>query len=323
MIPNVLKSVKLTELKLEDIKEDARYSFSYPADPSVLFESVKKRGVISPVWVTPSSTDGAFNLIHGFRRITAARKFQIETIMALVFEDHDPFELFLLGVEENAVSRVLNQVELSFIVSAAVENFGKSFNELAEVLFPILGLSKSKNIYDRLLDLARFGPASHALIAKLKMPLGATVPLAGFGADDRELICLWLTKNNFGLSKSVKLIEIVSEICGIEKISANAVINDAEAKTPVDIDPPQRAEKLFNNIMSRRNPTLADMQARFASNVKDLKLPAGVTVIPPKNFEGKSLDFVIKAGDARKAVDNARAISEAGKAKLSKLFDWI
>lgn len=316
------QNVKLVELKLEDIVDDARYSFSYPADPPSLFESVEKTGVISPVWVTRSTAD-SFNLVSGFRRLTAARKFQIETIMALVFYDMDQFDLFLLGVEENTVVRAFNQVELALIVSSATENFGKSFNELADVLFPILGLSKSRKIYNRLVDLAQFGPKAHTLVARLKMPLGSVSDLADFNSDDREAICLWLTENNFGLSKSVKLIETISEICGIEKISVNAVIDYAEADTPSDIDPPQRGVELFDNIMNRRNPALKKMQDRFDSNVRDLKLPAGVTVIPPKNFEGKNLDFVIKAGDAKTTVDSAQALAQADKAKLSKLFDWI
>ncbi|VAX22228.1 hypothetical protein MNBD_NITROSPINAE04-2020 [hydrothermal vent metagenome] len=323
MIPSGSKNVKLVELKLEDIVDDTRYSFSYPADHPALFESVKKTGVISPVWVAPSPVEGLFNLVSGFRRLTAARKLRIKAITALVFKDQLPFDLFLLGVEENAISRVFNQVELSFIVSSATENFGKSFDELVDVLFPILGLSKSRKIYNRLVDVARFGPVAHSLIVKLKMPLGSVSGLADLGADDREAICLWLTKNNFGLSKSVKLIETVLEISGIEKISTNAVIQDAEAQTPVDIEQSQRSVKLFDNIMNRRNPVLEQMQARFDSNVKDLNLPAGVTVIPPKNFEGRTLDFVIKAGGAKKAIDSASAISKTGKVKLSKLFDWI
>jgi len=323
MTLNGSKNIKLVELKLEDIVDDTRYSFSFPAHRPALFESVKKTGVISPVLVTPSPDEGLFNLVSGFRRFTAARKLRIETITALLFKDTDQFEMFLLCVEENAASRAFNQVELSFIVSSAAENFGKSFNELIDVLFPILGLSKSRKIYNRLVDLARFGPVSHDLIERLKMQLGSITDLADLGADDREAICLWLVENNFGLSKSVKLIETILEICGIEKISVNAVIGGSEADTPSDIDPPQRSIKLFDNIMNRRNPALKQMQDRFDSNVRDLKLPAGVTVIPPKNFEGKNLDFVIKAGDAKKAVDSAKAISEVDKVKMSKLFDWI
>jgi len=323
MTLNTPRSLKLVELNPENIVEDTRYSFSYPANRPALFESVKKTGIIQPLWVTPSPAGDKFNLISGFGRFAAARKFQIETIIALLFEDRGQFEMFLMSVEENSFVRSFNQVELSFIVLSAVENFNKSFNELADVLFPLLGLSKSRNIYNWLLDLARFGPAAHSLIARLKMPLGPARALGDFGADDREAICLWLTENNFGLSKSVKLIEVVSEICGIEKISVNAVIQDVETAVPVEMEPPQRNEKLFSHLIKRRNPLLAEMQSRFNSSVRDLKLPSGIKVNPPKNFEGRSLDFVIKAGDAKRAVMSANAIIGAGELKLSKLFDWI
>lgn len=322
MIPNGSQSVTLAKLKLKDIRKDERYSFSFPAGPPALFTSVKKTGIIQPVWVTPS-TSGMFNLINGFRRLAAARKFQIEKIMALIFEGYDPFWLFLLSVEENASIRAFNQVELSFIVSTAAEKFNRPFDELMDVLFPLLGLSKSRNIYNWLLDVARFGPASHSLIARLKMPLGPARALADFEAEERETLCLWLSEKNFGLNRSVRLIEAIYEISEIEKISTNTVIQDAENNVPVDMEPPQRNEKLFENILTRRNPTLAQMEARFNASVKELKLPSGVTVIPPKNFEGRSLDFVIKAGDAKTAADSARSISEADKEKLARLFDWI
>lgn len=309
-------------LPLSRVEPDLRFCFSYPVPSDRLINSVRDNGVLQPVWIAEGA-NGKKALVSGFRRFDAAARAGLPAIPALALGGIAPYDLFIRHVCENMASRDLNSVELALTVSAAMANFGKTGGDVMEGLLPRLGLERSRKILDGLLAIAGFGPAARELASARGVAPGRAAVMASCGDGERETVCQWLLERRFGVNRSLQLFETILEIAAIEKTSAESVIGDVESSIPADMDPPARAARLFDRISARRNPQLEKMKTDFADAVKAAGLPAGVDISPPANFEGRHIEFRIRAGDAKTAAERARALAGAGEEKLAPLFKWI
>lgn len=317
-----MKGVTFASLPLADINPDQRFCFSHPVSSDSLLDSVRENGVLQPVWVVGDEA-GEKTLVSGFRRLDAAARAGLPTIPALVFAVTAPYDLFIRHLDENTATRELNSVELALAVGSAIANFGKSHDEVMDGLAPRLGLERSRKVLDDLLAIAGFGPAARELASAKGVAPGRAAVMASCGDGDRETLCRWLLDHRFGVNKSLKLFETIMEIAEAEKIPVENVIEDVETSITDDMDPPARAARMFDLISARRNPQLEKMKNDFAAAVKSAGLPGGVEIIPPANFEGRHIEFRIRAGDAKTAVTRARAVADAGEKKLNPLFKWI
>ena len=93
-----------------------------------LAESIRTRGVLQPIVVTPLA-GGTFELVAGERRLRAAQMVALETIPALV-RDTDDWERLDLALAEN-MSRVdLNAVEEARACAMLVDDLGLTKQEV-------------------------------------------------------------------------------------------------------------------------------------------------------------------------------------------------
>jgi len=314
---------------IKDIVVDNRFCFSFPAETSALDKSVASFGVINPVWIVKSQGDRK-TIVSGFRRYNAARKAGRKMIPALTFEAGREHDLFIAHVAENTTVRKLNVGEISQAIFCAGELFGHGFEKITDRLFDALGLERSRKIYDMLLAVARYGPAAKNIVSA-GMSLKSAYRLAKFDPNQRETLCRWITDNRYGTSKSSLMIDMVGDIQAITKKSVDEIIADAEKHVPSAMERAQRSSRLFESVTTLLNPTLARMRRDFQGAVKALKLPPSIEIVPPDNFEGRNIEFIIRAGGRSSAISSFKALSKVAEAesadtedsKLSGLFRWI
>lgn len=109
-----------------------------------LAEDIKKRGVLSPIWVTKTGF-----LVAGFRRVEAARMAGVESVRALVLD--------LPKEKAQAQARVLN----------LVENVHRDQLRPAELSYQLLKLQKEEESLPTMSDLAAFVGLSQPYVSKL------------------------------------------------------------------------------------------------------------------------------------------------------------
>src|SRR4051794_27768379 len=93
-----------------------------------LAESIRTRGVLQPIVVTPLA-GGSFELIAGERRLRAARMVELETVPALV-RDTDDWERLDLALAENMARVDLNAVEEARACAMLVDDLGLTKQEV-------------------------------------------------------------------------------------------------------------------------------------------------------------------------------------------------
>ncbi len=93
-----------------------------------LAESIRTRGVLQPIVVTPLA-GGSFELVAGERRLRAAQMVELETIPALVRETDD-WERLDLALAENMARVDLNAVEEARACAMLVDDLGLTKQEV-------------------------------------------------------------------------------------------------------------------------------------------------------------------------------------------------
>ena len=94
-----------------------------------LAESIRTRGVLQPVVVTPLA-GGSFELIAGERRLRAAQMVELDTIPALVRSTED-WERLDMALAENMARVDLNAVEEARACAMLVDDLGLTKQEVA------------------------------------------------------------------------------------------------------------------------------------------------------------------------------------------------
>jgi ParB family transcriptional regulator, chromosome partitioning protein len=93
-----------------------------------LAESIRARGVLQPIVVTPLA-GGSFELVAGERRLRAARLAELESVPAMV-RDADDWERLDLALAENMARQDLNAVEEARACAMLVDDLGLTKEEV-------------------------------------------------------------------------------------------------------------------------------------------------------------------------------------------------
>jgi ParB family transcriptional regulator, chromosome partitioning protein len=120
----------LREIPLDLIKPNGRQprrTFDQ-ARLAELAESIRTRGVLQPIVVTPLA-GGTFELVAGERRLRAAQMVELPTIPALV-RDTDDWERLDLALAENMARVDLNPVEEARACAMLVDDLGLTKQEV-------------------------------------------------------------------------------------------------------------------------------------------------------------------------------------------------
>jgi ParB family chromosome partitioning protein len=120
----------MREIPLELIQPNARQprrTFDQ-ARLAELAESIRTRGVLQPIVVTPLA-GGSFELVAGERRLRAAQMVELETIPALV-RDTDDWERLDVALAENMARVDLNAIEEARACAMLVDDLGLTKQEV-------------------------------------------------------------------------------------------------------------------------------------------------------------------------------------------------
>ena len=104
------------------------------ADLSELADSIRARGVLQPILLRPApGAPGRYEIVAGERRWRASQRAGLHDIPAVV-QDFDEVEVLEIGIIENVQRADLNPLEEAQGYQALIERFGRTQQEIAEVV---------------------------------------------------------------------------------------------------------------------------------------------------------------------------------------------
>jgi hypothetical protein len=135
----------------------------------------------------------------------------------------------------------------------------------------------------------------------------------------RELwlpVSRFITSVSLGTKKRNEVVRMLRDIAGREGCDVRTLIEDREIRqylSSTEIDPPQRAERIYNHLRALRFPSVRDFQNRFNGKLREVGLHSGLHLMIPENFERwefrLAFDFS-SAEDFRNRVEELQRIGE-------------
>lgn len=270
-----------------NLKDDAfRISTTADKNNAALSRSLTAVGLLTPPLVRPGA-ENAFQIVSGFRRVTALQGLGHEAIPCRVLDAVTTDVTCLkIAVADNAAQRSLNIVE----TAGAVQKLAPFFDDpsaLCEVLAS-LGVAANPAIVHKLKAIATLPADVRNGVARNEIPLSVASELARL--DDPAAVALAgvFTRLRLGVNKQREVLTMVQEIGARENRSMLAVLETEEIRGILedpDLDRGRKAARLRETLSARRFPMISQARQSFRQAVKDMKLGKHINLYPPEHFE--------------------------------------
>lgn len=132
-----LAAGKVIHIPIEDIDlDDVTFKFRFSLRVGALQESIKRDGQQLPVIVRklPKRSGHKYQLISGFRRVTAIKELGWDTVAAMVREDLDDDAAALrASVLENTARKTYSDIDRAYVIQTHLSQ-GHTVDQLAELM---------------------------------------------------------------------------------------------------------------------------------------------------------------------------------------------
>ncbi|NOY77548.1 MAG: ParB N-terminal domain-containing protein [Calditrichaeota bacterium] len=308
---------------------DDFYRMSYFRDVSALRDSLQAVGQLQPLRVE-ALDDGRLRVISGFRRLEAARKlgWQALWVDAISGTPEDRFVWFRQTLFENLSLRSFNWVEKAFVVQKLRDQFEISEAELLKKWFPTLGIGQNRKWLNWLLAIPGYEPPVQKAIAADALTFDLFEYLPALDGKSRLAMVRLFQSLNLGKNRQKEFFALLRDVALLEK-STLAELLQREEITQIlgdeSISLGQKTQRVRERLRRWRYPNLTKTEVRFRDILRGLRLPPGIQLRPPQNFEGDKfrLEFQFRTPEEfARTVAKLQAISESDQLQeLQKLWE--
>jgi ParB/RepB/Spo0J family partition protein len=298
---------------------DERFRTSRTTDLGGLIWSIKKAGLVSPPVLCKRGR--RYVLVTGWSRALACRTLGLRKIPALVTEETDELQLFLMGVCENLTTRELCLAEKAICLQK-LSQFGMNTKTLVKEYMPRFGLPATASHLQWMFSLAGAEKAVLDAISE-KPALPAVVkPLLRFSPADRRRLLPLL--GPLGQNKQKQFLEDLWEIGRRDELSVRNMFRRNEFQRILSssrLSMLQKAERIRQRLRQIRHPGLSAREESFRSTLGKMRWPREITVQPSPSFEEDivSVSFRIRSREEfRAALDKLE--DAARRQELDELF---
>jgi ParB family chromosome partitioning protein len=289
-------SVQLAEVDWNDTTS----LITYGLRPDKLFLSIKAIGLLQKP-LLQRKEDGLFKIVCGSRRLTVCRELGLEPVTCQLLPISIPLQTCLrLAIYDNLAQRDLNPVEKALVLVKMAGHMEQS--ELIKEFMPLLDLEPSVKLFNRYVKLQQLETDIHDSLASDRLDERIGFALTPLETEDRLALFRLFQELPFSVSMQEEIIETVLDIAQRARIPPAEVIGPKEIdqfREDQSIPARQRAHDIRRYLQALRSPRLTARKERFAKEVRELGLPAGVRLVPPPYFEGPkwSLECAFERAD--------------------------
>lgn len=206
-----------------------------------LSASIKEKGVLQPIFIRKRVGDSTgFHIISGERRWRAAKKINLDTIPAIIFDAQDK-EAWEIGIIENLQREDLNSIDEAYAFNFLMEKYNYSKDMLAKKL------SKSLAYISNSLSLIKLSKKVKNFIKDGSITQGHARPLLRLEKDDSDKVVEKIIKDGISVRETESL---------IRDILTGVVVIDSFNESIEDIKLQERP--IYNNPINNLKSELSD-----------------------------------------------------------------
>jgi hypothetical protein len=289
-------------------------NFSCPSTPDFLIDSIEAIGVIHPV-VLMKSADG-YKIICGHRRLKICQTLGLADIPARVADsDLDAETLLALNLLENNSHRSYSDIEKGRIINK-LASAGLSGENIIQKYMPIMGLERSKKLYQEFSRIDCLQTGLQNLLHALNVPLRIFSPLLHWSEPCRDAAYKLFSEVRPGINKWRELLELADEVARIENKIPGEIFRREEIQsilTQSNLQAYEKYDQISQIMMTWRYPVLTDLRKKIARAQDQLSLGPRTKIRIQESFETEEIKIEIKGRDQKSLVDEVEQLTNATK----------
>ncbi len=273
-----------------------------------LTASVRLSGLINlPIL---KKNNSGFSIVSGFRRVEACRRCGFTRIRSRIFpQDAGEIQCIRTAVAENALQRPLNPVEASRVV--ALFSRIHPDPEKIEKALGLAGFPLHRAFIEKLILLNGLPDPVRKAVAGGLLTLTVALDLAGLEADAAVGLTLLFDRLKMGFSLQREMIGLLTEIARRDGLSPSDLLKDPAVETLLADEKSDRVQKTRRirwYFKKRRFPSLTEKEEAFRRCIRKLKLGPGVSLSPPRDFEGPGYALTLQFDTLESLADRKNAV---------------
>jgi ParB family transcriptional regulator, chromosome partitioning protein len=288
-----MQSIEQIVLLERILLEDKTYQVTAEADFGTLADSIAQLGVMHPPVLLDN--DSGYRVVCGFRRIAACMSLGHSVITARVlYPDTDKPTCVFLAIAENSMQRPLNLIETSraLVLLSGVYPGSDDLRQAAGAL----GLPDNFSVIHKLRQLSGIAPEIQEGVLSNVISMAMALDLGQMEKSSGIALSTLFGYLKLGLNKQREILTMIQEIAFREHLAVKDILNSPEIQQIMVHEKWDRSRKaihLRQYLRRRRYPSITSVENDFETRVRSLDLESGMTLIPPRDFEGTTFSFHI------------------------------
>ncbi len=291
--------------------------FTQSYDYSALTQSIKKLGITNPLILKPSG-EGKLQIVCGHQRAHAAKELGLDIIPAwCISKNSSETELIRLNLLEN--NRSYGDIECGGIIAKLV-GCKTDESSIIKKYMPMIGLEKSKNLFDQYLSSAQLEEGFQRILHELNIPIRIYSVCFSWKTNCQKAIRNILVQLRPGVNKVRFLLETIDEIGHREEITPENVLSKNQISEFLESGETAGVifDKIQENLFQRRFPELDQLKTNVILARDKLKLSNQIKIKTSNSFENGDIRLEIKFSTLEEIINYSNNLSEVAHSEEMK-----
>lgn len=289
--------MKLFDVSLDELDlQDERFRISYHFDLEKLLLSIKKIGLVYPLFVV-KRRGPQYVVLSGWKRVLACFELSLTHVPVFLHEEEDDCRAFLLSLYENWAIRNFNILEKAEILHKLNGFIGDEI-KIVRQFFPLLGIPATLSYFDIYLKIAGLDSLWKKIIYRKNIPLTTVHLLTEFAPEDRERLIPLIEP--MSLNKLKQFLEDLFELSKKTGDLPETILSKPEIQSIIRNDKLsslQKAEKIRALLRTKRYPHLEAWRQSFTTSLKKARLSKHIVFDSASFFEDGQFDVTFSLKD--------------------------
>ncbi len=286
-------------VQLQDI-EDIRLYDIHPflEDTQVnnhIARSIQRTGLLTPP-VVIEKTGGKYEIICGRQRISCIKALDRKNCYCQILHDQCSAETILTIILEDQFAKgPLTIIEQACFIKICNQLLPDNYRQDAFFKNLLPGRITKGNHY--LTSLAELEKSIQSAIHHGIMSEKIVTDLLRFTCDDQKILLSLIESTHMGGNNQKKLILQLQDVLRRNEISLASFIECKEIQDLLidnEFSQSEKASRLLDHIQRLYQPLLTSSRDIFEQQIKTLKLPANITIIPSSSFEKDEVTMSVR-----------------------------
>ncbi|MBN1155577.1 ParB N-terminal domain-containing protein [candidate division KSB1 bacterium] len=317
--------IKLTDIDLKD----ETYLFSFEPRITEIIHSIQEIGLINPPILVKKPDGFNYIIISGLKRVLALMHLKTQWVRARIIDQQrfvPALSLFRLGILENLGTRQFNVVEKSIIIRKLHDQFGLKDQEIIEGYFDLLNLGNNQRVLQTYLQINKLEDNIKIAIHDDLISPEMGYHLTKLDPDDRNSFFQFILQLKLGKNRQKEFIKLLDDISKRDQIKMARIIEDDSIRSILsreDLGVGLKLPMIRQILRRKRYPILTNLEERFSTIRKKLRLPPKIQIRPPENFEGDTYHIELNFKNQQEFAEQVRVLNSIADSQTLNELDEL